>query len=823
MKGLSLGSLTKERTLIGLLAVALVLGATPATVEAGLKTRLSESAQASAQQSGDRRVEGMVVDQQGLPVTGARIMLAQRQGSLRKSTLSSTERFRLEGLVPALYDVRVEAAGFEPQSLTVDLRTDPTAVLDVRLEPARLTEQVVVTAARTEQRLGDVPASVSVLTREEIKASPAVVADDVLRQVPTFSLFRRTSSLSSHPTSQGVSLRGIGPSGTSRTLVLLDDVPFNDPFGGWVYWTRVPLMSVDRIEVVDSATSSLYGNYAMGGVINIVTSQPVRRTVEIKPQYGSRTSPKFDFFASDRWNKLGVGVEGSVFNTDGYPIVSASEGGPIDNNATVDYKNVSAKLEYTPTDRISAFFRGGYFSEDRVNGKIGEVNDTTWTTASGGVRIRMPDESNLQARAFVDVSKFHATFLAVTNSTTTRNLVRLATDQHVPTDGVGGMVQWSKAIGGSNMFSAGTDWRWVDGDSNEDSYGVATPMVIVPPVTIQPVLTLRRVSGGTQRSIGAFVQDIITPLPKLAVTLNARVDRWRNYDAHNLETTVATGLPTANNNPSLPDKDDTVVSPRVAAIYHLTDRVSAWGDLGFGFRAPTLNELYRQFSVGAIVTRPNDQLGPERLVGGEAGITVAPARNVTVRTTWYDNRAKNAVSNVTIGVNLQQRQNLGRTRIWGIQNDVEYRLGSFWRFSAGYLYNQAKVKENAAIPALVGNFLAQVPTHRGSVQVAYANPKYVNVAAGVQFLGRQFDEDQNVRAVPAAALAAAGYSASTGPGLPKYAVVDLMASRAIGPNLEVFAGAQNLFNQEYFVGTLPSTIGTPRLVNGGVRLRFVGR
>ena len=119
-----------------------------------------------------------------------------------------------------------------------------------------------------------------------------VVADDVLRQIPTFSLFRRTSSLSSHPTAQGVSLRGVGPSGVSRTLVLLDGVPFNDPFGGWVYWTRVPLEGADRIEVVDGSSSSLYGNYAMGGVINIITAPPTRRTLELKPQYGNRPQPE---------------------------------------------------------------------------------------------------------------------------------------------------------------------------------------------------------------------------------------------------------------------------------------------------------------------------------------------------------------------------------------------------------------------------------------------------------------------------------------------------------------------------------------------------
>lgn len=132
-------------------------------------------------------------------------------------------------------------------------------------------------------------------------------------------------------------------------------------------------------------------------------------------------------------------------------------------------------------------------------------------------------------------------------------------------------------------------------------------------------------------------------------------------------------------------------------------------------------------------------------------------------------------------------------------------------------------KEFGANPALVGNFLPQVPAHRGSVQVAYANPKYFTVAAGLQFLGRQFDDDLNVRVVPAAALAEAGYATSTAPGLPKYAVVDLMASRAVGKNLDVFFGVQNLFDQAYFVQTSPSTIGTPRLVSGGVRVRFMGR
>jgi outer membrane receptor protein involved in Fe transport len=198
-------------------------------------------------------------------------------------------------------------------------------------------------------------------------------------------------------------------------------------------------------------------------------------------------------------------------------------------------------------------------------------------------------------------------------------------------------------------------------------------------------------------------------------------------------------------------------------------------------------------------------------------------RNLTVRTTWFDNRVKNPVSNVTIATNRQQRQNLGRTRITGIQADVEYRLGTEWRVTGGYLRNDATVREFTANPALVGNFLPQVPKNRGTLQLAYANARIATVALGLQFYGRQFDDDLNSRAVPLAALAEAGYGASTEPGLPGYTVADLTLSRAITRGFDVFVGVQNMFDKEFFVGTLPTTIGSPRLVNGGLRVRFTGR
>jgi outer membrane receptor protein involved in Fe transport len=734
-------------------------------------------------------------------VGGAAVIARAPSGSEQQTVTGPDGRFSF-GNVPSDATIVVRASGFAEKLLPA------SESLNVELAPATLFESVSVTPTRTEQRLADVPASVSVIDREQIRRSPAVVADDVLRQTPTFSLFRRTSSLSSHPTAQGVSLRGIGPSGVSRSLVLIDGIPFNDPFGGWVYWTRVPLESVDRVELVEGSGSSLYGNYAMGGVINIQSTRPRRRTAELRTQYGNLGSPKADFAVSDVWGKFAASLNGSAFKTDGFPIVAASERGPVDDKANVRYRNFNVRADYRPSARVNAFVRGGYFHEDRDNGKHStfdnteEANDTTWKTVAGGVRVTLPDYSDLQARVFYDDETFHSNFLAVPNAVL-RNVGRMTLLQEVPTTGIGATAQWSKALSSKYLFTAGGDFRHVEGASQERGLDAVQGLSV----------TLRRESGGEQLISGGFVQGQVWIDPRLSVTLSARLDSWQNTGGRNLETTVATGLPTAANRPSLPDRDDTVVSPRAAVLYRVSDRVSAFGSISSGFRAPTLNELYRQFRVGAILTLANDQLGPERLVGGELGINVAPIDGLTFRSSWYDNRVKNAVANVTIATNTQQRQNLGRTRIAGWQNDVDYRLTREWHVAAGYLFNSAKVREFSANPDLVGLYLPQVPKHRGSVSVAYSNPRTVTASVTAFFYGRQFDDDQNLRTKPGASE----------PGLPAYGTVELSALREIGRNLDVFFGVQNLFDKEYYVGFSPTTIGTPRLVNGGIRVRWAGR
>src|SRR3954462_3554587 len=477
-----------------------------------------------------------------------------RDGHVVRARTDADGRFSFPAAATAV-DLVVRGAGFAEARIALP-QPEPLAIV---LQPAALTETVTVTATSSEQRSGDLPASIALVTREALDQSAGLAADDVLRQVPSFSLFRRSSSLVSHPTTQGVSLRGIGPSGVSRTLVLLDDVPFNVPFGGWVYWTRVPLEAADRVEVVEGAASSLYGNYAMGGVINILTPRAQARTIDGRLVFGSHDTGKFDVSGGTSSGPFGVQASASGLRTGGYPVVIAEERGRVDTNASVRYGNISSVAQYDPSPRFHAFVRAGFFDENRRNGKSStidgtpEANDTMWRSASGGIRQVLPDTSELSATVYGDSETFHSNFLAVPAAVPARSIGRMTLRQTVPVLGAGATVRWSRTIGGAHLVTAGLDSRWVRGDSEEDALDA----------TRGTQVTLHRVSGGRQRDTGVLLQDLVQVSTRLVLTLGARLDRWSNYDGHNLESCAPNVTCTTNNVPSLPDRSETAFSPRI--------------------------------------------------------------------------------------------------------------------------------------------------------------------------------------------------------------------------------------------------------------------
>jgi outer membrane receptor protein involved in Fe transport len=676
---------------------------------------------------------------------------------------------------------------------------------EVRLEP------VVVSASRVEQRLRDIPANVTVITREEIAQSPARTVDDLLRQIPGFSLFRRSSSLVTHPTTQGVSLRGIGPSGVSRTLVLLDGVPLNDPFGGWVYWSKVPLESVERIEVTRGGGSGVYGNYALGGVISIITRRPEARAAQAKIDVGTRDTVDADLLVSHVAGPWGVSLEGRFFDTDGYKIVRKDQRGKIDVNANSSDKTFNGRLEYTPSLASSLFLAGSFFREDRGNGTPLQNNETETGYVATGGRLKTADGSEWQLTIFSHLQTFDSTFSSPNSD---RSKETPALNQFdVPSADAGANLQWSKRIFQSHLLTAGTDLRWIEGETNED-------------FTFSQTLgdfTRRRKAGGEQLLTGVYLQDIFTPAPRLQVTIAGRFDSWQSFNAARVERNKQTGAITRNN--QFDNRDEFAFSPKVALLYHATDELSLRSSFYKGFRAPTVNELFRPFRVRNDITEANANLDPERLIGGEVGMDYAILSNLLGRLTTFWNEVKDPVVNVTKGIGqgavmdpcgfvpvggvCRQRQNLDRTRIRGIEAELEYRPHRQWTLSGSYLYNHTEVVSAPNQPELEGKRIAQVPRHQFTWKVGYTNPALINFYVQGRLAGDQFEDDLNSLK------------------LHRYIVVDLMVWRPIPlPKLstgEMFLAVENLFDRTYEAGKTTDgvvTIGAPVLVHGGVRVRF---
>lgn len=235
--------------------------------------------------------------------------------------------------------------------------------------PIQIREEVIVTANRTETRIGDTPASVVTFHRAEIESAAAPTIDDVLRQSAGFSLFRRSSGRNANPTTQGVSLRGVGASGASRSAVLFDGVPLGDPFGGWVQWNRVSPIAVETIEVLRGGASSLYGNAGLSGAINVLPRTTADKfTVSGDVFAGTQNTFSASGFAGLKSGGWAADITAASFQTRGFRPVDAAVRGPVDVFAGTRSSSLSGKFGRRPGENASVFLRPSYFGEVRTNG-----------------------------------------------------------------------------------------------------------------------------------------------------------------------------------------------------------------------------------------------------------------------------------------------------------------------------------------------------------------------------------------------------------------------------------------------------------------------
>jgi outer membrane receptor protein involved in Fe transport len=714
---------------------------------------------------------GTVIDISGAVIPGAEIEVTARDG--RTSTVKTDADGNFDAGVMAAR-VRVSSEGFE----TANVEIAGTGPVQIVLRPVNFADSVVVTATRGAERLPSA-ASSTVLTSAELSNMAAGALDDALRSTPGFTLFRRSSSRVANPTTQGVTLRGVSGSGASRTLVLADGVPLNDPFGSWVYWNRIPLAAVDRVEVVRGATGDLYGAGALGGVVQLLTVQPNRTRARATFDGGSHDTFRGSFFAAaekDGWNASGA-YEG--VRTDGAYVLASEVRGPADQRADSDYGTGFATIGKRGNDwHANARFAG--YAEDRNNGTVVQVNTTDWRQFSldvggfigGGI---------LEVHGVGSSQDYYQTFSFVAAGRATE---RMTFEQFIDTSHRAINGQWTRPINKLTMI-VGADYRHTHSLQDELRYalvsGVNTPS--------GPFI-----SGGTENLAAAYARANVAVTDAFTFELGARADSWKSEPEDREQ----------------PTKEVTYISPR-AAVSVRAGRVQMQASAYYANRTPSLNELHRRFAVGNQLTLANPLLEPETLTGVEGGVLTQFSR-VSVRATAFLNNLKDAIANVTLSQTptaiTRQRVNSDEINAKGVELEVDSRFTNTLSATGQVVFTSSHF--DAAVrasetPALIGKRVPQVPEVQGSVALTWADPRFLTVGTQLRFSSEQFDDDLNT-----AAFVLGGYS-----------VWDATVSRSIVRGLNAFLAVENILDEEYDTARTPlRSVGWPRTVRVGARITW---
>ena len=722
----------------------------------------------AAAQSADT-LTGRVLDASGGAVADANVRLTAGGNTAAETQTDAEGRFTLTVGGTGARELVVTAAGFAPSSTAVP---GEARSLDVTLQPAPFFEAVNVTSSRTDVARVDPTSTVTVISSNELLSSGPATIDDALKAIPGFTLFRRTSSRNSNPTSQGVALRGVGGTSPSRSLVLADGMPLNDAFGGWVFWDKVPQAAIDRIEVDRGSGGDLYGADALGGVIQLLTIKPSRPTGRLMLEAGSLGTGSVSLFGGGRAHGWRYSGAGEWFTTDGYIPVATEQNpgiaprGPVDSDLGSTHRSAMAAAGYQTDNGWRFDVNANVFSEDRTNGTPLSINSTDSHHGSGDATGRLGG-GFFTVRGYGGTQRYHQTFTTVNALRTAETFIR---DQHVPTTFGGGGGQWLRAWGEHTLLVGG-EGRYVKGESDE------TPFT-------QGVAQATTQAGGTDRRWSAFVQDTWQPTGRVTIVVGAHGDTW--------DSEALTGL----------TKSSSAFSPRAAAAYRVNDLVSVRGAVYHGFRAPTLNEFYRNFSAGNTQTRANPALDPERMTGGDAGVLVGNAR-ASARVTMFWNRLDNAITAITLSTTptqiIKQRANADRLESNGVELEGNARIATGVTINAALGVTSVHFNGDTA---LRGNRVPQVPSYNAAAGIQYARQGWTG-SAQLRVTGPQFEDDLNVFT------------------LRRATVVDLFGSRAVTRWANVFVAAENLFDSIYDVGRTPVlTTGLPRTVRAGVRMFF---
>ncbi|WP_284878254.1 TonB-dependent receptor [Brevundimonas sp. MEB006b] len=662
--------------------------------------------------------------------------------------------------------------------------------------------EIVVTAARLPPAAAD--AAFSVVRIDEAVLSRSSRLDEALRSVPAVSLFRRTSSAATNPTTQGISLRAIAPSGAGRTLVMLDGVPLNDPFGGWVIWSQATPESLESLDVIRGAGSGPYGAGALTGTITLrERGKGGALDVSASERGGLRAAGS----ASTRLGPLAVTLSGLREVSDGYVPVRGPAAGAADTPLDLDSRSAALRVD-TALGQANLSVRAATWEEDRGSGLAGtRANASGHSLSATAAQTPTADGYGWRLQAWRIDSNLANSSASVSadRSTTTP-----ANDQFkTPATGWGLNAALRRRMtdfaGGRLEWEVGADARFNDGETNE----------LFSNPTGAGFTRIRR-AGGETAVAGAYVDASWTAADWL-VAGGLRVDRWENAGGFRQENTLATGAVLLNE--SDPDRSGEVVSARLAVRRDLGGGYAARAAAYSGFRPATLNELHRPFRVGNDITEANAALTPETLKGVETGLAF-DREGVRWGASVFWNQIEDAIVNVTLGSGpatfpragfvpaggvLRQRQNAGTIDAWGVELTGALDLSSAVSLNAAASWTDAEIDGGSSAAQLTGLRPAQAPEWSATAGLDWRATDRLTLALAARYESSRFDDDLNSRVLDAAMT------------------LDARAEWAFTPNATLWMAADNLFDEDVEVsetGTGVAAYGPPRTVSIGLRLSY---
>ena len=654
-------------------------------------------------------------------------------------------------------------------------------------------DTVVITAPRLAPLGGEAAFSAMQIGPEVLKSETRL--DEALKAAPGVSLFRRTGSGAANPTTQGLSLRAIAPSGAGRALVTLDGAPQNDPFGGWVIWSGLPPEGLDGATVVRGAGAGPYGAGALTGVVALQERATPDGIAAAEVTAGERDSYRAALAAG----VPGVLLTAAGSRTDGYYAVRGPRRGAADSRLRLDDASVALRLQHT-FGGVQAAVRLSAFQVNQQAGLVGARSNTSG--ASAAVTLAQPAAQGVggwRLQGWVRASDLENSSVAVAAS---RATTTPANDQYdTPATGYGFNAAW-QGVQGALAWEVGGDVRAADGKEQERFR------------FMNGVFTRDRTAGGETLVYGAYAEAVLDEGPWL-FTGGLRIDRSRAFNAVRIERDRQTGAVLLNQGG--PDRSDTTPTGRVGVRYALSDDLFVRGAAYAGFRAPTLNELHRPFRVGNDITEANPTLKPETLQGIEVGLASGEGAVRWAAGLFY-NRLKDPIANVTIGVGpgnfptagfvpaggtLRQRQNAGEIDAWGLEAEASGDIDRLsWRAAAAY--TDAEVDGGASAPQLTGLRPAQTPKWTVTAGARFTPVEPLELSADVRFESARWEDDLNTRRLSA--------------GLQ----LDARAAWRLSETLEAFVAAENLFDEKLEVGETADGVesySAPQTIRVGLTFR----